>query len=103
MSEAVVIIPVLKPTAEADCRLLVYDNARHVEGVLTAYVKARSAYKMTIAIQNADTLPHGSYRYELRDVATDETIGRGLLVVGDSTTTAPTAYETQTEIHIYEQ
>lgn len=103
MSETVITVPVIKPTAEVDCRLLVYDNARHVQGELTAYVQARSAYKMTIAIVDADALPNGSYHYELQDVATDEIIGTGLLVVGDSTTSSPTTYETETEITVYEQ
>ena len=103
MSETIITVPVVKPTAEVDCRLLVYDNARHIQGELTAYVQERTSYKMTIAIQDADTLPNGSYRYDLQDVATDEIIGTGLLVVGDSTTSSPTAYETPTEIKVYEQ
>ena len=103
MSETVITVPVVKPTAETDCRLLVYDNARHVQGELTAYVQERSAYKMTIAIVDADKLPNGSYRYDLQDVATDEIIGRGLLVVGDSTASNPTAYETENTITVYEQ
>lgn len=102
MSETIITVPVIKPTAEVDCRLLVYDTARHIQGELTAYVQAKTAYKMTIAIQDADTLPNGSYRYELQDIATDEIIGKGLLVVGDSTASDPTAYEASTEIHVYE-
>lgn len=103
MSEVVIIAPVIKPTEQPD----VVFSAQHLTTgeaySLTAYVSERHAYRMTIAVQDADVLPRGSYSYELQDTATDEIIGMGLLVVGDSTTTSPATYETDNTIQTYEQ
>ena len=102
MSEVTIIAPVIKPTGEPDVLFHAHHLTSGEDYDLTAYVSERHAYRMTIAVQDADTLPLGSYSYELQDTATDEIIGMGMLVVGDSTTTTPAAYETDNTIQTYE-